>query len=79
MLILSRKLGESVIVADEIVIRIVELRRSRVRIGIEAPLEISIRRGELVDEAPFRLASQIGKTEDLTLGEGFELNGVSHV
>jgi carbon storage regulator len=47
MLVLSRKLGESVQVGDGIVIRIVEVRRSRVRIGIEAPPSVRIRREEI--------------------------------
>jgi len=48
MLVLSRKLGESVQVGDGIVIRIVEVRRSRVRIGIEAPPSVRIQREEIV-------------------------------
>jgi len=47
MLVLTRKLGESVQVGNGIVIRIVEVRRSRVRIGIEAPPQIRIQREEI--------------------------------
>lgn len=47
MLVLSRKLGESVQVGDGIVIRIVEVRRSRVRIGIQAPPSVRIQREEI--------------------------------
>jgi carbon storage regulator CsrA len=47
MLVLSRKLGESVQVGDGILIRIVEVRRSRVRIGIEAPPSVRIQREEI--------------------------------
>ena len=47
MLVLNRKLGESVQVGDGIVIRIVEVRRSRVRIGIEAPPSVRIQRQEI--------------------------------
>jgi len=47
MLVLSRKLGESVQVGDGIVIRIVEVRRSRVRIGIDAPPSVRIQREEI--------------------------------
>jgi len=48
MLVLSRKLGESFQVGDGIVIRIMEVRRSRVRIGIEAPPSVRIQREEIV-------------------------------
>jgi carbon storage regulator len=52
MLIFSRKLGQSVHVGEEIVIRIVEVRRSRIRIGIEAPPAVRIRRDEHVSRRP---------------------------
>ena len=48
MLVLTRKLGEAVQVGDGIVIRIVEVRRSRVRIGIDAPASVRIQREEIV-------------------------------
>ena len=47
MLVLTRKLGESVRVGDGIVIKIVEVRRSRVRIGIDAPPSVRIQREEI--------------------------------
>ena len=50
MLVLTRKLGESIQVGDGIVIRIVEVRRSRVRIGIEAPSSIRIQREEIAGQ-----------------------------
>lgn len=46
MLILSRKFGESIVVADDIFIRILEVSGNRVRLGIEAPQDISIHRSE---------------------------------
>jgi carbon storage regulator len=54
MLVLSRKLGESVQVGNGIVIRIVEVRRSRVRIGIEAPPSVRIQREEIACQAQDR-------------------------
>lgn len=47
MLVLSRKAGESIIV-DDVKVTVVKLDRNRVRIGIEAPAEKKILRGELV-------------------------------
>ena len=52
MLVLTRKLGESVQVGNGIVIRIVEVRRSRVRIGIEAPSDVRIQREETAGRQP---------------------------
>jgi carbon storage regulator len=47
MLVLSRKEGERLVIGERIVITVVELDGGRVRIGIEAPREINIRREEL--------------------------------
>jgi carbon storage regulator len=50
MLVLSRKLGETVCIGTDITLSIVELKGNRVRIGIEAPKQIEIWRGELCVE-----------------------------
>ena len=47
MLILARKLGESIHIGDSIVITVVDIRHSRIRIGIDAPPEVRIQREEL--------------------------------
>jgi len=47
MLALTRKKDESIIIGDNIEIKILEISGDRVRIGIEAPREISIHRQEI--------------------------------
>jgi carbon storage regulator len=47
MLVLSRKKFEKIVIGDNIVITVVEFSRSQVRIGIEAPKEISVHRQEV--------------------------------
>lgn len=47
MLVLSRKTDEVIIVADNIRITVVEVRGRRVRLGIQAPPGVSIRRQEV--------------------------------
>jgi carbon storage regulator len=49
MLILDRRPNEQVVIGDEIVLTILEVRGGKVRIGIAAPVEISIIRDELLD------------------------------
>jgi carbon storage regulator len=51
MLVLSRKLNESIIVDGDIRITIVGIRGNHVRIGIEAPDSVRIIREELQDRA----------------------------
>ncbi len=51
MLVLSRSVGESIIVG-EVTFRILEQRGKRIRIGIEAPIEMPIARDELLSDDP---------------------------
>ena len=50
MLVLSRKKDERIVIAGgEIVLTIVEIRGDKVRVGISAPKDISVHRGEVQD------------------------------
>lgn len=54
MLVLSRKIGEKVVIGDGIVVVVKRILGGRVTFGIEAPQDVRIVRGELprFDEAP---------------------------
>jgi len=52
MLVLSRKLGEKIMVGDDIVITVVDIDRGKIRLGIEAPRDLPIYRQELIPLAP---------------------------
>ena len=47
MLILTRRVGESLVIGHNIVVTVVGIRGSQVRIGIEAPADVAICRKEL--------------------------------
>jgi len=47
MLVLSRHEGEEIIIGDQITIQVVRIRGDVVRIGVTAPREIKVLRGEL--------------------------------
>lgn len=49
MLVLSRKIGERIVIGGKVVVTIIEIKGGKVQIGIEAPVEITIDREE-VDE-----------------------------
>lgn len=48
MLVLSRKKNETILIGDGIEVRIASVQGGRVKVGIDAPAEMRIRRGELV-------------------------------
>ena len=47
MLILQRKIGESLLIGEDISIQVLSIEAGRVRLAIEAPKELSILRSEL--------------------------------
>ena len=47
MLILTRKLGETIAIGDEIKITLLDMKGSQLRIGVEAPRKIPVHRGEI--------------------------------
>ena len=49
MLVLSRKRDERIVINDNIVITVVEIRGDKVRLGIEAPVEMPVHRQEVYD------------------------------
>jgi carbon storage regulator len=50
MLVLSRKPGERIRIANDIWITVIGERRGKVRLGIEAPDDVEIAREELIDD-----------------------------
>ena len=49
MLVLTRKPNEKIIIGDNIVITVVEIKGDSIRLGIEAPREVKVYRGELYE------------------------------
>jgi carbon storage regulator len=51
MLVLSRKVGEQVVINNNITVKILEIRGGVIRIGIEAPRDVPVHRTELLERA----------------------------
>ncbi len=50
MLVLSRKVGERILIGDRVTVTVVRITGGGVRLGIEAPAEMAVIREELQDE-----------------------------
>jgi carbon storage regulator len=49
MLVLSRKKNESIIINDDITVTVIEIRGDKVRLGIEAPKDVTVHRREVYE------------------------------
>ena len=47
MLVLTRRLNESIMIGDEVVLTVIEVRGDQVRLGIDAPRHMSVHRKEI--------------------------------
>ena len=61
MLVLSRKLGEKIVIGDNIVVTVVKIDRNQIRIGIEAPQEVPVYREEI---SPVRAGTPKSSTSE---------------
>ena len=58
MLVLSRKLGEKIVIGDNILVTIVKIDRNQIRIGIEAPHEVPVYREEIAPQRGLKLQAR---------------------
>jgi len=61
MLILSRKLNERIIINGNITVAVVEIRGDKVRLGIEAPLAVSVHRQEVYEAIQQEARNGLGR------------------
>lgn len=64
MLILTRRVGETFIIGDDIRITVCSVRNGQVRIGIEAPKDVSIHRKEVYERIQREEESSGGKDKE---------------
>ncbi|MBM81906.1 MAG: carbon storage regulator [Planctomycetaceae bacterium] len=72
MLVLSRKRNESIVIDDNILITVVDVRGDKVRLGIQAPREVPIHRSEVHAAIQAEQASHLessGRDSAATFGE----------
>ncbi len=50
MLVLSRKLDESIVIGDNIIVKVIGIENDMVKLGIDAPIDVAIIRNELIEK-----------------------------
>lgn len=66
MLVLSRRVGERLVIGDDIVITVIDVRSDGVRIGIDAPRHVRINRAEIL-EAVTKANQEAAAADDAAL------------
>lgn len=67
MLVLGRKVDESILIGDDIRIKVVSIENGVVKLGIDAPKEVSILRDELAKEIAKSNQEALSSGEEATL------------
>ena len=70
MLVLSRKLDESIIIGSNITLRVLAIDRNRVRLGIDAPKQVVIRRAEILPVGSLWVNCKVGGPSIPETGRG---------
>lgn len=65
MLILTRRVGETLMIGDKVTVTVLGVKRNQVRIGVNAPKEVAVHREEIYD----RIKAEEGQDE---LGNAIE-------
>ncbi|WP_457745522.1 carbon storage regulator CsrA [Sulfurimonas sp.] len=75
MLVLARKIDESIVIGENIVIKVVSVDNGVVKLGIEAPKEVSIFRNELLEQVKETNKAAMQKISDEEINSLSELLG----
>lgn len=65
MLVLTRRPGESIVVGDNIVVTVIEIKGGQVRIGIDAPRDVDVYREEIYEQVRQENLSAIANAAEI--------------
>jgi carbon storage regulator len=73
VLVLTRRLGEAIVIGNDVVVRVLEVRSDQVRIGLDAPRSVQVHREEVyrqVAEQNAAAIAQASRARDVLGGRG---------
>lgn len=70
MLVLSRRPGESIVIGNDIVVTVLEVRPDQIRLGIDAPRSVSVHREEVYQEVMRENAAAVATADRKELLRG---------
>ena len=65
MLVLTRRPGESIVVGENIVVTVIEIKGGQVRIGIDAPRDVDVYREEIYEQVKQENLSAIANVDEI--------------
>lgn len=65
MLVLTRRPGESIVVGENIVVTVIEIKGGQVRIGIDAPREVDVYREEIYEQVRQENLAAIANADEI--------------
>jgi carbon storage regulator len=65
VLVLTRRVGDSIVIGHDIVVTVLEVRSDQVRIGIDAPREVSVHREEVYRQMVEQNAEAVASADAL--------------
>ena len=63
MLVLTRKAGESIVIGNDVVITVLEVRGGQIRLGVDAPRNLSVHRAEIYQQVLAENQAAVASTD----------------